>query len=66
MIQDGQIGFCTEVSILYTRSMELLLVFELVSHFSMHQSTLTCSPGPLLKKGLYHGLDALTKTGRSM
>ena len=50
----------------FARSMKFLLVFARVSYFSMHQSTLSCSPGPLLNKGLYHGLDALTKTGRSM
>ena len=34
--------------------------------FWMHQSTLPCSPGLMLKQEPYHGLDALIKTGRFM
>ena len=64
MIQDGWIGFFNEFSILY----QVLEVYVGVCNcdFSMRQSTLPCSPGLKLKQELYHGLDALIKTGRSM
>ena len=66
MIQDGLNGVLTGFSIFSQFYWSFCLCLYLLVTFWMHQSTLPCSPGLMLKQEPYHGLDALIKTGRFM